>query len=147
MIICGGAYTDPSSPVKNRGAIKDLMVTRGGGGGGAATSTIQGLLPEPAVVVKVKGPDGEGGVSRGGGGSRAHGHGHGHGHHHQSSKHLLSSRSTTSVPSPQQCNEAILLPMDYSGMKDQVDEMTYGEALLRAMDMQVKLALQAQVGR
>ena len=57
----GAIYSDPSSPMKNRSAIKDLMVTRGvadGRGGGAAAggaTTTQGILPEPAVVVRVKG--------------------------------------------------------------------------------------------
>ena len=39
-----------------------------------------------------------------------------------------------------------LLPPLFMTTQDQVDEMTHGEALLRAMDGQVKLALQAQVG-
>lgn len=38
---------------------------------------------------------------------------------------------------------AILLPMDYSGM---AEEGSYGESLLKAMDVQVKNALQTQVG-
>jgi hypothetical protein len=49
-------------------------------------------------------------------------------------------------PSPVS-HTAIVLPMDYSGMKDAVDGTTYGEALLKDMDVQVKNALQAQVRR
>jgi len=44
---------------------------------------------------------------------------------------------TGMVRSGGEMHRAILLPLDYSGMKDPVDEAAYGETMLRNMDVQV----------